>query len=378
MRGSEVFRANPLQRFVRSVGLLLLVALALALLAPGRVDAATAPSLGTATSFAVLAASTVTNTGPTTLNGDLGLSPGSAVTGFPPGAVTGAMHVADAAAQGAQNDVTTAYNALGGQPCDVMLTGQDLGGMTLTPGVYCFTSSAQLTGTLTLNAQGNANAAFIFKIGSTLTTASSSTVQVINGGSPCNVFWQVGSSATIGTTTTFVGNILALTSISLTTGATLAGRALARTAAVTMDTNNVSFASCALAVTPAPATATATSAAPPGATTPGTVVVATMTPAPPNAAPPEAPATPTIPAATAPVTATPGAGSLGTPGSTPVASATIVPVTPTSSPAAPVVIPGLPNTGGSGGDRTGLFVILLVVLALIASSWATKKRHVAR
>jgi hypothetical protein len=119
------------------------------------------------------------------------------------------------------------------------MTGLDLGGKTLIAGVYCFSSSAQLTGTLTLDAQGNANAVFIFKIGSTLTTASGSSVLLINGGTLCNVFWQVGSSATLGTTTSFAGNILALTSITLTTGATVTGRALARNGAVTLDTNTV-------------------------------------------------------------------------------------------------------------------------------------------
>ena len=123
------------------------------------------------------------------------------------------------------------------------MTGQDLGGLTLTPGVYCFSSSAQLTGTLTLDAQGNPNAVFIFKIGSTLTTASNSSVVVINTGGnssiACNVFWQVGSSATLGTGTSFAGNILALTSITLNTGANVSGRVLARNGAVTLDTNNV-------------------------------------------------------------------------------------------------------------------------------------------
>jgi hypothetical protein len=205
----------------------------------------TAPSLGTAQSFAVLAGSTVTNTGPSVINGDLGVSPGSAVTGFPPGIVTnGAINAANAVALQAQNDVTTAYNNLAGQVCTSDLTGQDLGGMTLTPGVYCFSSSAQLTGTLTLNALGNANSVFIFKIGSTLTTASNSLVSVINGGPACNVFWQVGSSATLGTGTTFAGNILALTSISLTTAARISGRALARNGAVTLDTNTVDRFAC--------------------------------------------------------------------------------------------------------------------------------------
>lgn len=176
--------------------------------------------LGTAQSFAVLGGSAVTNTLATTVVGNLGVSPGSAVSGFPPGLVSGGViHAADAVALQAQNDVTTAYNFLALQAVSSDLTGTDLGGLTLVPGVYRFSSSAQLTGTLTLDAQGDANAQFIFQIGSTLTTASNSSVVVINGGQDCNVFWQVGSSATIGTGTAFVGNILALTSISLTTGA---------------------------------------------------------------------------------------------------------------------------------------------------------------
>src|SRR3954454_6474900 len=199
-------------------------------------------SLGTAQNFGVLAGSTVTNTGATTVNGNVGVSPGSAVTGFPPGGVVGgAIHSTDAVAMQAQNDLTTAYNNIASTPCTVDLTGQDLGGLTLTPGVYCFSSSAQLTGALTLDALGNPNALFLFKIGSTLTTASNSSVTVINnGGNSCNkVYWQVGSSATLGTGTSFVGDILALTSITLTTGANTNGRALARNGAVTLDTNNV-------------------------------------------------------------------------------------------------------------------------------------------
>lgn len=219
--------------------------------------AATAPSLGSAQSFAVLGGSTVTNTGSTTINGDLGVSPGSAVTGFPPGTVTGGtIHAGDADAARAQSGVTSAYNSLTSQGCTADLTGQDLGGKTLTPGVYCFSSSAQLTGPVTLDAQGNSSAAFVFKIGSTLTTASGSSVRVINGGSACNVFWQVGSSATLGTTTAFAGNILALTSITLNTGADLFGRALARNGAVTLASNNIS--GCAVGAATPTATATAT------------------------------------------------------------------------------------------------------------------------
>jgi type VI secretion system secreted protein VgrG len=210
------------------------------------VFAQTAPSLGNAQSFAVLAGSTVTNTGPSTVAGDLGVSPGSAVTGFPPGlVVSGTIHAADAVALAAQGSVTNAYNFLAGQVCTQDLTGQDLGGKTLTPGVYCFSSSAQLTGGLTLNALGNASSVFIFKMGSTITTASGSSVSVINGGSLCNVFWQVGSSATLGTATSFVGNILALTSVTVTTGASVNGRALARNGAVTLDSNTISGSTCA-------------------------------------------------------------------------------------------------------------------------------------
>lgn len=210
-------------------------------------SAQTAPSLGAAHGYAVLGGSAVTNTGTTVVTGDLGLSPGSAVTGFPPGIVlSGTIHAADAGAAAAQVSLTAAYNSLASQGCTQDLTGQDLGGLTLTPGVYCFSTSAQLTGTLTLNAQGNPAAVFIFRIGSTLTTASGASVVVINGGAqtPCNVFWQVASSATLGTNSSLVGNLLALTSITLTTGAAVTGRALARNGAVTLDTNTVNAGGC--------------------------------------------------------------------------------------------------------------------------------------
>ncbi len=206
----------------------------------------TAPTLGTAQSFAVLGASTVTNTGPTVVTGDLGVAPGTAVTGFPPGIVVGgATHAADAVALQAQTDTTTAYNTLAGQACNTTFgVPTDLGGQTLVPGVYCFASSAGLTGALTLDAGGDPNAVFIFKVGSTLITASDASVVLINGATECNVFWQVGSSATLGTRTHFIGSILALASITITTDATLAGRALARNGAVTMDSNTISVPSC--------------------------------------------------------------------------------------------------------------------------------------
>jgi ice-binding like protein len=214
---------------------------------------AVAPPLGAAASFGVVGASTVTNTGPTVVNGDLGLSPGTSVTGFPPGIVTGTIQIANAAALAAQNSITTAYNALAGQACDLSLTGQNLGGLTLTPGVYCFSSSAQLTGTLTLNGLGNPGSVWVFQIGSTLTTASGSSVVFINGGQSCGAFWQVGSSATLGTTTTFRGNVLALASITANTGATSNGALFARTGAVTLDSNIVNVVgSCGSGPQPSP------------------------------------------------------------------------------------------------------------------------------
>ena len=202
-------------------------------------------SLGTAQNFAVLGGSTVTNTGPSVITGNLGVSPGSSVTGFPPGTVTGTIYTAGAVPLQAQSDLTTSYNVLAGLSPTQDLTGQDLGGKTLAPGVYNFDTSAQLTGTLTLDAQGKSDALFVFQIGSTLTTASASTVQIINGGNDCNVFFQVGSSATLGTTTAFKGNILADQSITLNTGAEIiSGRALAQNGAVTLDTNAISIAGC--------------------------------------------------------------------------------------------------------------------------------------
>jgi len=214
--------------------------------AQARVAAQGDPVLGTAGNFTVLAGSTVTNTGFTVIQGNLGVSPGTAVTGFPPGlVVNGSIHSADAVALQAQSDLVTAYNALAGMAPTANLTGQDLGGLTLTPGVYKFDSSAQLTGALTLNALGNPAAVFVFQIGSALTTASASSVLGINGVDDCNVFWDIGSSATLGTTTAFQGNILATTSITLDTGATIEqGSALAENGAVTLDDNTITATDC--------------------------------------------------------------------------------------------------------------------------------------
>jgi uncharacterized protein with beta-barrel porin domain len=210
---------------------------------------AQAPSLGTAGSFGVLAGSTVTNTvSPTVINGNLGVWPGNAVTNFPPGLVNApfAIHAGDAVAQQAQVDNTTAYNVLSGIPITANLTGQNLGNRTLLPGVYGFNTSAQLTGTLTLNGQGNPNSVFIFNIGSSLTTATASSILLVNGAQGSNVFFRIGSSATLGTTTSFAGDILALTSITLDTGATInCGAALAQNGAVTLDNNTISICKAA-------------------------------------------------------------------------------------------------------------------------------------
>ena len=238
------------------IGLLLLALLA-ALVLPSAAQAGPPPVLlGTADSFAVLGGSTITNTGPSVINGNLGLHPGTAVTGFPPGTVNGARHVGDAVAQQAKTDLTTAYKDAAGRPFSATLP-PDVGGRRITAGVYRTGSvpSLGLTGNLTLDAQGDPRAVFIFQIESTLTTATASSVSLINGAQACNVFWQVGSSATLGTSTAFKGNILALTSISVNNGVTVDGRLLARNAAVTLINDTVTRSQCAPGTGPGTGTA---------------------------------------------------------------------------------------------------------------------------
>src|SRR5256885_2062058 len=200
-------------------------------------------ALGAASTFAVLAGSTVTSTGATTVNGDLGLSPGTAVTGFPPGTVNGTIYAGNPAAAQAQLDLTAAYNDAAGRTLGAITLPGNLGGQTLTPGLYKSTSSLEISsGDLTLDAQGDANAVFIFQMASSLTTTVDRQVILSGGARAANVFWQVGSSATLGTGSVFKGNILAMASITVTTGAAVEGRLLARTGAVTLDSNVIGLA----------------------------------------------------------------------------------------------------------------------------------------
>ena len=253
---------SGLAAFAAVVGASLLLVVPMALSAQAPVG------LGTAGNFAVLAGSTVTNSGPSVISGSVGLAPGSAVTGFPPGIVlAGTTQVANGVALQAKNDLVTAYNDAAGRSSTATVSG-DLAGRTLTSGVYTSASTLGLSGQLTLDAQGDPSAVFIFQAGSSLIVGSGSQVTLIGGAQACNVYWQVGSSATIGTGSTFVGNIMALTSITMTTAATLQGSALARNGAVTLDTNTITRATCAAGTTGGGGTPT--SGTTPSGTTPGT------------------------------------------------------------------------------------------------------------
>ncbi len=312
-----------------SVAGLVCVALVVVVASPS--GAATAPDLGTAANFAVLGASTVTNTGASTLVGDLGVSPGTALTGTGTIDLTGSQHAGDPVASQAQVDAAAAFADLTNEPCTQSFAiASEIGDQTLTAGVYCYASAVTLGGTLTLSGSG----IFIFKAGSTLTTSVAGTVALVGGADPCNVFWQVGSSADLFPSTVFAGSIVALTSITLRAGTSIDGRAIALNAAVTMDTNSVLSSDCTATPTPTP-TDTATS-------TPTDSATATLTNTPTEAAT----LTPTItntPTATSTPTDTPTETATLTPTLTPVptdtptdtATATVQPTdtpTPTSSP----------------------------------------------
>jgi len=316
-------------------------------------EAATAPTLGAADSYSVLAGSIVTNTGATTMPGDLGISPSIGVaphyTGFPPGIVgpPGTIHDADADAAAAQAANTAAFGFLD-QDCDTTYAGvQDLTLVSpLGSGVYC-ADAFLLTGNLTLSGSG----VWIFKSAATLTTSPGSSV---SGGDPCNVWWRLVSSATLDTDTDFVGNILASTSISLGTGASLEGRALTQTGAVTLDDNTFTLSSSCNVTSPSTPTSTAV---------PGT---ATRTP-------------PTAPAATSTPSNTPvpSASSSPSPGPTGISTGTITPASPGDigqPPQAPVIMPpqtgdgGLLQTRGSGIAAAGIGLAAVLLLAGIARS----------
>jgi len=272
--GAIVVKPN----YVRTAIVAASIGAALTLLAAPMSASAAIPDggidLGTATPYGVLAGSTVTNTGPTTITGDVGLSPGSAITGFPPGIVNGVFHAADAEAIQAKTDLTTAYNQAAGLVPTTTGLG-NLGGLSLVPGVYAG-NLLSITGTLTL--EGTAASIWVFQAANTLTTASSSNIIINGGATACNVFWQVGSSATFGTGSNFAGTVMAQTSITANTGATFAGRLLALTGATTLDTNVLTRPAGCDVTSP-----TVTSSAPTGATV-GTpysfTVVATGTPTP--------------------------------------------------------------------------------------------------
>jgi LPXTG-motif cell wall-anchored protein len=256
-------------------------------LAAGTAGAGIVPTVPLATSgdFSVLAGSTVTNTGPSVIDQSVGLSPGTSIVGFPPGVVLApsTIEAANADTLQAQSDLTTAYVDAAGRSVEFTQTNPDLVGQTLIPGVYAATAKAPLalSGQLVLDGQGNSDAVFIFQTDSTLITSSGSTIALINGASECNVFWQVGSSATLGSGSFFVGTILALTSITVETSTVVHGRALARNGAVTLDDNVFTQPSCepATDLTPtatAPVTTTSTVAATTTTSTTATTTTVTV------------------------------------------------------------------------------------------------------
>lgn len=284
-------------------------------------SAAEAPiSLGTVGSYSVLGGQAVTNTGSSVLGQDLGVSPGTAITGFPPGLVLGSTHAGDAVALQAQSDLVVAYDDAAGRAPTQSIAG-DLVGQTLPGGVYKSTGPLAVSGTLTLDGQGDPSSVFVFQVASTLITASASSINLINGAQACNVYWQVGSSATLGTASVFKGTIMALTSVSVTTDATVEGRALARNGEVTLDNNVFTSPGCLTAVPTPSATATATATVPPIATTPPVATTPPSTTSAPTATPTRSATTPkpvtsTTPGmnetSSAPVTTAPGETDIST------------------------------------------------------------------
>jgi hypothetical protein len=286
-RTSDQLRNISAGRWLATTSVLGVVGiLALAIGIPDAGASQAAVDLGTAAPFAVLAGTTVTNTGASVISGDVGVSTGSAITGFPPAIVIGgSLHANDAVAIQAKSDLTTAYTTTAGLPSTQTISA-DLGGTELVSGVYKAPSSMGLTGTVTLNGQGDADSVFIFQAGSTLTANVGSTVALVNGAQACNVFWQVGSSATIYSSTTFAGTVMASVSITLGTGASVAGRVLAGSGAVTLNDNLITVPTCAdttPTTTVTPVTTVGSSPTTPTTTATGAPTAASgTTPAPPT------------------------------------------------------------------------------------------------
>ncbi|MEA2974252.1 MAG: hypothetical protein QOG82_2710 [Actinomycetota bacterium] len=350
----------------RSAAALISVAALAAVLVIGRGTAQAAivdtVPLGTSAGYVVLGASTVTNTGDSTLYGSLGVSPGTAITGFPPGLVfaPGTQHAADEAADQAQTDLTAAYLNAKNRSVNGTTTA-DLAGRTLTAGVWMgpAKSALLLNGTVTLDAENNSEAVFIIQTDSTLTTGSASNVLLVNGAKECNVFWQIGSSATLGTYSNFTGTILALTAVTVTTGVTVHGRAMATTAAVTLDTNNFVLPTC----TPTGGTTTTTSGGGGGTTTttPGGSSVTTT------------------PTGGSTVTTNPGGGDVTITGPEGDLTTFRRPSGPTLSPSTGPGVPGVvgaPRTGATPLPADGSpWLVLTVALGGVAALRMTRARR---
>jgi hypothetical protein len=353
VRERDSIRGRRRRRVLAGTGLLIAGAIAAtgASAALAATGVAGSPGyLGAAEPFAVLGGSTVTNTGaPTSVWGDVGVSPGNTIIGFQSNQVGGTQHAGDSTAAGAQVALTDAYDSAAAAPRSDSVNHAAIGGQTFLPGVYAADTSMDLTGTVTLDGRGDADAVWVFRAGSTLVTASSSRVVVING-NPCNVYWAVGSSATLGSSTSFIGAVMAQASVTAVNGATVDGRLLARTAAVTLDSTVITRRTCALT----DANGTTVPAGTPSASPTGTPApTATTTPAPttsPTGTPPPTASPTAKPTPTASPTRSPGTGATPVPSARPTRAPSTAAPAPSSTPTAS---PTAPGTGGGSGPVEG-------------------------